>query len=152
MRLSDVRLPGVATVFAMLLSGCVVPMTGAFSPVRGPLAKLTPVVDYTSQMTGALSGTITVSLPGDGTCTGPWSLRGPQQQSFDLAAAWDQIYGTGYHTAHVLGVRQFVRTTLNCSGGGAVRLELANENNSRGNTRGVAEDDQGNVFKVSVYN
>jgi hypothetical protein len=103
-------------------------------------------------MSGVLSGEISVSLPGDGSCTGPWSLRGSQQQSFDLAADWDQVYGEGYHTAHVLGVREFVRTTLNCTGGSVVRTEFSNENNTRGNTWGVAEDDQGNVFKVSVYN
>jgi hypothetical protein len=103
-------------------------------------------------MTGALSGEISVSLPDDGSCTGPWSLRGSQQQSLDLSADWDQVFGEGYHTAHVLGVREFVRTTLNCNGGGVIRMELSNENNTRGNTWGVAEDDHGNVFKVSVYN
>jgi len=75
-----------------------------------------------------------------------------QQQSFDLSADWDQIYGAGYYSAHVLGVREFVRTTLKCTGGSVIRTEVSNESNRRGNTRGVAEDDHGNVFKVSVYN
>jgi hypothetical protein len=29
---------------------------------------------------------------------------------------------------------------------------MSNETNTRGNTKGVARDDSGNVFKVSVYN
>jgi len=41
-----------------------------------------------------------------------------------------------------------VRTTLKCTGGSVIRTEVSNESNRRG----VAEDDHGNVFKVSVYN
>lgn len=142
-----------AAILGTALGGCMLqPVAGSFSPVHGPLADLKPTPSYPAQMSGALSGEIRVSLPGDGSCTGPWSLRSSQQQSFDLAAAWDQVYGQGYYTAHVLGVREFVRTTLKCSVGTVVRTELSNEKNKRGNTWGVAEDDHGNVFKVSVYN
>ena len=141
-------IPG--TILGVVLGGCAV--TGSFSPVRGPLAELKPAPNYQARFTGALSGEINVNLPGDRSCTGPWSLRGSQQQSFDLSADWDQIYGAGYYSAHVLGVREFVRTTLKCTGGSVIRTEVSNESNRRGNTRGVAEDDHGNVFKVSVYN
>ena len=140
-------------ILATVLGGCALqPVAGSFSPVHGPLADLRPAASYPAQMSGALSGEIRVGLPGDGTCAGPWSLRSSQQQAFDLAADWDQVYGEGYYTAHVLGVREFVRTTLDCTVGSAVRAELSNENNARGNTWGVAEDDHGNLFKVSVYN
>ena|SRR5690348_4019369 len=152
MRVFGFRLLILGVVFGAVLGGCVLSVTGSFSPVRGPLAAAQPVPSYPARMTGALSGHITVSLPSDGSCTGAWSLRGPQQQSFDLSADWDLIYGAGYHTAHVLGVREFVRTSLSCTGGGAIRVELSNETNKPGNTRGVAEDDHGNVFKISVYN
>jgi len=140
-------------ILATVLGGCaLLPVTGSFSPVRGPLADLKPTASYPAQMSGVLSGEIRVSLPGDGSCTGPWSLRGSQQQSFDLAADWDQVFGESYYTAHVLGVREFVRTTLNCTAGSVVHTELSNEKNKRGNTWGVAEDDHGNLFKISVYN
>jgi hypothetical protein len=121
--------------------------SGAWSSGRGASRS-----EYPARMVGALSGQITVGLPGDGSCTGAWSLRGKQQQSFDLSADWDLIYGAGYRSAHVLGVREFVRTTLSCTGGSNLRMEMSNETNTRGHTRGVAEDDHGNVFKVSVYN
>lgn len=147
---------------SVLLGGCALALiglaasglavSGSFSPVRGPLAETKPAPNYPTRTTGALSGQITVSLPGEGSCTGPWSLLGGQQQSFDLSSDWDQIYGAGYYTAHVLGVREFVRTKLNCTDGTVVRMELSNEKNTRGNTRGVATDDHGNLFKVSVYN
>jgi hypothetical protein len=31
-------------------------------------------------------------------------------------------------------------------------VEFSNETNTPGNTKGVAQDSHGNVFKVSVYN
>jgi alpha-L-rhamnosidase len=31
-------------------------------------------------------------------------------------------------------------------------VELSNETNTRGHTKGVAQDNKGNLFKVSVYN
>lgn len=149
----SIRVAIAGAILGTVLGGCALqPVSGSFSPVHGPLAELTPTPSYPARMTGALSGEISVNVPGDGSCTGPWSLRASQQQSFDLAADWDQVFGAGYHTAHVLGVREFVRTTLNCSGEGVIRMELSNESNTRGNTWGVAQDDHGNVFKVSVYN
>jgi len=103
-------------------------------------------------MTGALSGSISVTVPGDGSCAGSWSGLHKQPQSFDLSTDWDLIYGPGYYSAHVLGDKFFVRTTLKCSGGTIIRMEAANEYNKQGGTHGVAEDGHGNVFKVSVYN
>lgn len=152
MRTLDIRLPFLGAILVAPLMGCALAVMGSFSPVRGPLAETKPVPNYSARMVGALSGQITVSLPRDGSCTGTWSLRGIQPQSFDLSEDWDLIYGTGYHSAHVLGVREFVRTTLACTSRSKVRMELSNETNTRGKTRGVAEDDHGNVFKVSVYN
>jgi hypothetical protein len=36
--------------------------------------------------------------------------------------------------------------------GTVLHAELSNESNTRGNTKGVAADNKGNVFKASVYN
>jgi hypothetical protein len=36
--------------------------------------------------------------------------------------------------------------------GTLINVELSNETNTRGNTKGVAIDNHGNVFKVSVNN
>lgn len=152
MRSLAMRLAIPGALVGALLGGCVFQVSGAFSPVRGPLAEQKPTPSFSAVMTGAFSGRIALTLPGAGTCSGRWSLAGPQQQSFDLSADWDQIYGAGYYSAHVLGVKEFVRTTLDCAAGGVIRTEFSNENNKAGNTHGVAEDDHGNLFKVSVYN
>lgn len=151
-RFVGLRLAISSALLGVMLGACTLAVRGSFSPVRGPLAEIKPAPNYSARMTGALSGEIAVAIPTDGSCAGRWSLLGSQQQSFDLSSAWDQVYGAGYYTAHVLGVREFVRTTLNCTGGAPIRIEVSNEKNTRGNTRGVAEDDRGNIFKVSVYN
>jgi|SRR5271166_4343841 len=36
--------------------------------------------------------------------------------------------------------------------GTTMHVDFSNENNKPGNTKGVAQDNNGNVFKVSVYN
>lgn len=143
-------IPGML-VYA-LIGGCALQVGGSFSPVRGPLAEVKPAPNYPARMTGALSGTISVNVPGDGSCAGSWSGTRKQPRTFDLSADWNLVYGPGYYAAHVLGDRLFVRTTLECSGGSVMRVEVSNEYNRPGYTHGVAEDDHGNVFKISVYN
>ena len=69
-----------------------------------------------------------------------------------MGADWDLVYGPGYYVAHVVGNRLYARATLTGNMGTIVYVELSNETNTRGNTKGVAQDNHGNVFKVSVYN
>jgi hypothetical protein len=69
-----------------------------------------------------------------------------------MAADWDLVYGTGFYTAHVVGNQLYARATLTGNNGSIMYVELSNETNTRGNTKGVARDSDGNVFKVSVYN
>jgi hypothetical protein len=54
--------------------------------------------------------------------------------------------------AHVLGNKLYARATLTGNMGTVLNAEFSNESNTRGNTKGVAQDNKGNVFKVSVYN
>jgi hypothetical protein len=112
-------------------------------------------------MSGLLSGTISVVVDNGEACKGPWvfvskaAAEGSDVSSpraGNLAADWDAVYGAGYYTAHVLGNRLYARATLSCSKGGTIRAEFSNEHNERGQTKGVAEDNNGNIFKVSVYN
>lgn len=53
------------------------------------------------------------------------------------------------HTAHVLGSKDYARATLTGNNGTLLDVEFSNENDTRGNTKGVAADNRGNVFKVS---
>jgi hypothetical protein len=143
---------------ATMLGGCIVP--GGFSPVQGPLSKQSPIPTYAATLSGVLSGSISVVLDNGEVCKGPWALVSTTSQGtsatavtpIDMAADWDSVHGTGYFAAHVLGNKLYARATLTGSKGTVLHVEFSNENNTRGNTKGVAEDNKGNVFKVSVYN
>ena len=146
-------------VISTLLSGCL-SVPGAFSPVQGPLSKRSPVPTYAATLSGILSGSISVVLDNSEICKGHWAFVSQTTPAtsavavtpIDLAADWDSVYGTGYYTAHVLGNKLYARATLTGDKGTVLHTELSNEDNKRGNTKGVAQDDKGNVFKVSVYN
>jgi hypothetical protein len=145
-------------VISAMLSGCL-SVPGAFSPVQGPLSKQSPTPTYAATFSGILAGSISVVLDNGEICKGPWAIisNTPPGTSaiavtLDMRAAWDTVYGTGYFTAHVLGSKIYARATLTGNMGTVLHTEFSNENDKRGNTKGVAQDDKGNVFKVSVYN
>jgi hypothetical protein len=157
-------------IFALLalvsvLTGCVsLSVPGAFSPVRGPLSKQSPEPPaYTAKMSGLLSGTISVVLANGEVCAGAWSFVSKTAPAntdgsvdtaapADIAADWDFVYGPGFYVAHVVGNKLYARATLTGNIGTVMYVELSNETNTRGNTKGVAQDNRGNLFKVSVYN
>jgi hypothetical protein len=153
MKLSIIAVALTATI----LSGCIFAVPGAFSPVQGPLSKQSPIPTYSATISGLFSGTVSVVLDNGEMCTGPWELASktpPATAStpIDMAADWDSVYGPGYFAAHVLGNKLYARATLTGSKGTVLHVEFSNESNTRGSTKGVAEDNRGNVFKVSVYN
>jgi hypothetical protein len=149
-----------ASLMVTLLSGCMLSVPGGFSPVQGPLSKRSPIPTYAASITGLFSGTISVVLDNGEMCTGPWELASKTAPGtsattvapVDMAADWDSVYGAGYFAAHVLGNKLYARATLTGNMGTVLHTEFSNENNTRGNTKGVAADNNGNVFKVSVYN
>jgi hypothetical protein len=146
---------------ATMLGGCIsLSVPGGFSPVQGPLSKQSPIPTYAATMSGILSGSISVVLGNGEVCQGPWAFvsktppgtSAPVVTPIDMAADWDNVYGTGYFAAHVLGNKLYARATLTGNMGTVLHAEFSNESNTRGNTKGVAQDNKGNVFKVSVYN
>jgi hypothetical protein len=149
---------------ATMLTGCVsLSVPGRFSPVQGPLSKQSPIPTYSATLSGFLSGTISVIIENGEVCKGPWafvSKSAPEKNdagsggpaSSNMAADWDTVYGAGYYVAHVVGNKLYARAALTGNRGTTIRAEFSNEHNERGQTKGVAEDNNGNVFKVSVYN
>jgi len=150
---------------AALLAGCIsLSVPGGFSPVQGPLTQQSPLPTYSAKMSGIFSGTVSVILANGEVCQGPWafvSKTPPDTKSNsnaasplppDMAGDWDLVYGTGFYTAHVVGNKLFARATLTGNTGSIMYVEMSNETNTRGNTKGVAQDNHGNIFKVSVYN
>jgi hypothetical protein len=147
-----------------ILAGCILSVPGGFSPVQGPLSKQSPIPTYAATMSGLFAGSVSVTLDNGEVCKGPWAFvsatppatsataRTVAAAPIDMAADWDSVYGTGYFAAHVLGNKLYARATLTGTKGTVLHVEFSNENNTRGNTKGVAADEKGNVFKVSVYN
>ena len=147
-----------------VLTGCLaLSVPGGFSPVKGPLSEQSPTLPtYMATLSGVLSGTISVVLPNGEVCAGPWhfvSKSAPANTDSsaaavptDIAADWDFVYGTGFYVAHVLGNKLLARATLTGNMGTVMYVELTNDTNTRGNTKGIAQDNKGNLFKVSVYN
>ncbi len=148
-------------VTAAMMTGCIsLSVPGGFSPVQGPLSKHSPVPTYAATMSGLLSGTISVTLENGEVCKGPWAFvsKTPPGKSDAsgsapkaMAADWDTVYGPGYYVAHVLGNKFYARATLTGNKSTTLLTEFGNEHNERGQTKGVAEDNKANVFKVSVY-
>jgi hypothetical protein len=149
---------------AALLAGCIsLTVSGSFSPVQGPLAQQSALPAYAAKMSGLLSGTISVVLTKAEVCQGQWAFvstpvagqgdtNATSPVPSNMAADWDLVYGPGYYVAHVVGNKLYAQATLTGNMGTTVSVELSNETNTRGNTKGVAVDNHGNVFKVSVYN
>jgi hypothetical protein len=148
-----------------VLTGCVsLSVPGAFSPFKGPISEQSPAPPtYVAKFNGVLSGTISVVLANGEICTGPWSFvsktapantnpSAGKAAPVDMVADWDFVYGPGFYVNHVLGNKLFARATLTGNMGTVMYVEVTNENNTRGNTKGVAQDNKGNLFKVSVYN
>lgn len=144
-------------VLAAALTGCAV--SGAFYPIRGPLAAQSPLPAYPARLTGVLSGSISVTLDHNDACSGRWQAQSGQRAAQsgstplgDMAAAWDTVYGSGYYNAHVLGAQVYAQSQLNCNMGTLVTVEFANENNTAHNTKGIGVDNRGNLFKIAVFN
>ena len=118
---------------------------------------------YHATLKGVLSGTVTVALPYGEICIGPRHFVGATSTApagadcitpslIAIATDWDIVYGPGYYLAHVFGNNLYSRATLTGNMGTTADAKLTNEGNQRGQTKGIAIDNRGNLFKVSVYN
>lgn len=160
------RLAVVALLCACFISGCM--RIAHLYPVQGPLAAQTPAPIYTGRITGVInSGSISAKLANGQQFSGNWRAQSASALAkesragivppFNLSAEWDAVYGPQFYTAHVLGAHLFARTTLTGKQGGALQLEMISEPVETGNpkadappvVRGVARDQQGNVYKVA---
>ena len=150
-------------VLVCFLSGCMA--IGHFYPVQGPLSAQTPPPVYSAKLTGAFnSGNISVDLGGGQACKGRWAAgraepapNGPSgaTASADMPAVWDVVYGPGFYTAHVLGVKLFARALATCGNGDTLNIEMYRRENPGDvhtpiEIRGVAKDNKNNIYKVVI--
>jgi hypothetical protein len=139
------------TVFATL-GGCAVMVPGHLYPVQGPLSTETPPPIYTARLNGSFLplGSITVHMAGKNTCPGDWKAVSQDDPTANqMSAQWDQVYGSGYFVANVLGKRTFARGVLTCADGQKLNLEfLVVKPGDPSSAKGVVTDGTGNVFKL----
>jgi hypothetical protein len=125
-------------VAALMLAGCA---GGHLYPVQGPLAAKTPPPVYQVKMENG--DQINARIAGGEMCRGVWlDLVKEDPTVRDMAADWDLIYGKGYFDANVLGHIGIARSTLKCTKTGNMKVEFDS-------TKGVAQDDAGNVFRLT---
>jgi hypothetical protein len=155
-----------ALLCASFLSGCM--RVAHLYPIQGPLAAQTPPPIYTGRITGVInSGSISAKLANGQQFSGKWRGKvrqdlGQREQCrrfppFNLSAEWDEVYGPGFYTAHVLGAHLFARTALAGKQGGTLQLEMISQPVQTGDPtnpvppeiRGVARDQTGNVYKAA---
>jgi hypothetical protein len=135
------------------LSGCIVMQPGHLYPVKGPLAAQTPLPIASLTLSGVLNtGSLRVTLPSGETCAGDWSVV-PQGDPSATAMSedWDAVYGAGFFVAHVLGSPAFARAQLSGSRGTTMSVQFYTpEPGNIAQVAGVAADNQGNVFKLTL--
>lgn len=141
--------PSTTSALAALLalSGC--SATLHLYPVRGPLAAQVPPPVLPIVATGIASGTLTLTLPDGERCTGPWAHVPTGSPAGELGPVWDEVYGPGFHTAHILGAPQYGRGELRGSRGTILRVEFFVDTPERSPLQGVAQDNQGNRYKFT---
>jgi hypothetical protein len=135
-------------LLAVLLVGCV--GTAYLYPVQGPLATQSPPPVVPLHVIGF---SLSLALPDGETFKGKGSLVPHTQNPLNpLSAQWDLVYGSGYYLAHVLGTDAYRIATLTGDKGSTIRIELTSLTDSGGAVSqvGVAVDDKGDVFKITV--
>lgn len=152
----------VVLLAIVVMSGCA---SGRLYPVQGPQAAQTPMPVVTAKLNGAFnSGHFSVVLAGGEVCTGRWSVVPSVPAAGDDGSAttpatsgtgslWDTVYGPGFYQAHVLGTRLYVRATPSCSHGTVLTVEMYRSVNGNGDLnaiKGVAQDNKGNIYKVTL--
>jgi hypothetical protein len=139
-----------------LLTGCpsnlLVRVPGHLYQIEGSLTAQTPVPTYKVIMDGVgNSGTMTATLRDGEVCSGRWApLRQDDPSAGQLSAVWDRVYGEGFFVAHILGASGDYRAVLAGNKGTTVTVEFYGLNAAQmSDVRGVAEDNNGNVFKLT---
>lgn len=145
----------------LLIGGCA---EGRLYPVRGPFSTQSPLPVFTAKMSGGFhSGNMTVNLSSGEKGMGRWQWAKPESPSAEkfgantstsenLASVWGAVYGQDFYVSHVLG-RLMARAEITGDRGTRLQIEMYRPVGEGGdvpvNFRGVARDNQGNIYKVA---
>ena len=127
---------------------------------RAPINAAGPVI--VGKVQAALSaGTVSFTLTDGEVCKGRWTLMQPPSPTAnyapsDLAPVWDQVYGSGYYLAHVVGTRFYAKAEARGNRGTTFDMEFYQSAtaetpnaNSVNSIKGVARDNSNNIYKLT---
>jgi hypothetical protein len=159
----------IVMLATFMLLGC--NATGRMYPVQGPLSKQTPLPVFIVKLPAPAfsigssnSGNISTVLNDGEICTGRWEIVRPvsppkgaavatDPTANNMSAEWDAVYGPGFYVAHVLGARLHIQAVVTGNRDTVLNVEMyrsdSGENNARNSIKGVAEDNKGNVYKLT---
>jgi hypothetical protein len=140
-------------VILTALCGCalIVSSNAHLYPVAGPLSTQTPLPVFVLKLGPGLE--IGVTLPSGEHLTGQRKYAvesiGLSGDPLALPAVWDEVFGSGYYVARVLG-KQAWRAELSGDKGAALSVQYISDVHADGIVlNGVARDGIGNVFKIA---
>jgi len=95
-------------------------------------------------------------------CKGQWEPAGPPKPpaggnalaTNDMTAVWDTVYGEGYYEANFAKFKQCARGSGKSKQGTVLDAEickLPNEKNGKLSNRGVARDNNGNIYRLDIF-
>jgi hypothetical protein len=160
----------ILALLSVSLAGCIGHATTRFYPVQGPLATQNPTPVFVGKLSsGWSSGSLVLTADQGEVFQGRWEpIKQPKKSTAAPAAApsdsemvplWDSIYGNGFYVAHVLGSKYYARGLLTGANGDSLKVEFyrpeerenqGNVNALRASIKGVAKDDKGNVYKITM--
>ena len=149
----------------LILTGC--HAYAKLYPVQGPLAQLSPPPVFAAKVTGGVKVNNFYATIADGekvSCAfvnsgGKQRFSDPQPPAtpspFNMAPAWDAVYGSKFYEAHILVVHDPYYwcaaagdkgTTLHV----AIQVGLNTNLSASQNVKGVVQDDKGNIYKFAL--
>jgi len=156
----------VSTVLcALVLTGC--HAYAKLYPVQGPLAQLSPPPVFAAKVTGGVKvDNFYATIAGGEKVSCAFTNSGGKQRfsdpeppqvlaPFNMAPAWDAVYGDKFYEAHILGAHV---PYYWCSATGdkgttlhvAIQVGLNSNVAESQNVKGVVQDDKGNIYKFAL--
>lgn len=164
-RFAALGIAASAVLCTLVLSGC--HAYAKLYPVQGPLAQLSPPPVYAAKVTGGVNVDNFYATIANGekvSCaftrsSGKQRFSDPQPapspDPFNMAPAWDAVFGSRFYDAHVLGSHD---PYYSCSATGdkgttlhvAIQVGLNPNATEAQSVKGVVEDDKGNIYKFAL--
>lgn len=134
----------------LLLAACVPTSVDLrLHPVVGSTPSPAPIPCKFRAQAGWRNATLVAILPEGETVSGTVSLVGKSSPpDHQLAGVWDQVYGTGYYNANVLGAHNHSRVVLKNEKGIEITVELFGGPEKTDDSQGVAIAKNGQIYKL----